>query len=1190
MKLTALEIKGFKSFAEKTVLEFGHGVTAIAGPNGCGKSNIVDAIRWVLGEQSTRSLRSDKMENVIFNGTRHRKPGYLAEVSLSFDNSDKILPTEYSEITITRKLYRSGESEYRLNDISCRLKDITDLFLDTGIGADSYSIIELRMVEELISNKEGSRRVLFEEAAGIAKYKLRKKQTYSKLKDSQEDLERVEDLLFEINKNLKSLEQQARRTEKYYKLKDQYKEISLELASWEVFLKKEKYTTLEKSEKLLADELIRIKTQIEIQESKLQQEKLNSLTKEKQLSFQQKSVITFVAELQKKENEWKFKTEKIKNLNTQIEKLKESISGNKIQVESHQNLMKIIKQKVNPKNGKFSELEILLPSINQIINDLDLSQKKLKNQIDEGFSGLNKQRESQYQKEKELDRLWVQKDSNIIEMQRVNLEFTRIEKNIISNEALLKNILEKYSLDEENLENRRRKENQLNFEIKDKEYKISQEKEVIASEQRKLDAYLNEYKLTKSLVENLEGFPESILFLKKKADWLKSNPLLSDVIFCPEDYRIAIENYLEPIMNYFIVQTRREAEKGIDFLRSNSKGRANFFILDEIRIDTETKSPLIKENKYPLGDSSVPAIEVVEVEGKYKKLVEFILNKVILTNNTSTQLCDPENINLVWLEKSGSFCSSNFKLSGGSIGLFEGKRLGRVKNLEILEKTIERIKIQNSILQLVQEKNDLEFKSLKIDLENLRVRDLMNEFTRTEAERNNLVNQNQGLIDQLNQFTTRKSELDVQINSLNSKIIILIAETKKLKQEIASVEINYSASQNNLETLIEKIKGESKNYNEVNLEFHQLKNEIEGLNKDLDLNHDQIKNLEEKKEKQSFELQYLFGEIAIQQFEERGQNVNFIELYEEKKRMEVGLGEMEEIYYSHKNQIQNQEKSILEIRRKKENTEFLLQETKEKRNISNFELKAVEDRITIEFSISPEDWMRILNSNFETVIPERHSFSEKKEQAEKIKLSLNNFGAINPLATQAYGEIRERFNFIQSQKDDLLKAKTSLLETIQEIDDTAQFKFMEAFSAVRENFIRVFRTLFNQEDSCDLILLNPLEPLESEIEILARPKGKRPLTINQLSGGEKTLTATAILFSLYLLKPAPFCIFDEVDAPLDDTNIDKFNSIIREFSNNSQFIVVSHNKKTISCSDIVYGVTMAEIGISKVISVDLRDV
>ncbi|MEO8886130.1 MAG: AAA family ATPase, partial [Mucilaginibacter sp.] len=312
MQLTQLEIKGFKSFGDKITINFNEGVTAIVGPNGCGKSNVVDAIRWVLGEQSTRMLRSEKMDNVIFNGSKSRKPANLAEVSLTFDNTKNILPTDYSQVTLTRKLYRTGESEYRLNDVQCRLKDITDLFLDTGIGSDSYAIIELRMIEEIISNKEGSRRNLFEEASGISKYKLRKKQTFNKLKDTEADLERVEDLLFEIEKNLKMLENQAKKAERYYRLKEQYKTLSVMLASFRIVSFSDSLNKIEQQEQKQREEKSGIVTHIDTLEAALQQQKLDSLTREKNLAAQQKATNEFVSKIRAYESDKKIKNEQLK--------------------------------------------------------------------------------------------------------------------------------------------------------------------------------------------------------------------------------------------------------------------------------------------------------------------------------------------------------------------------------------------------------------------------------------------------------------------------------------------------------------------------------------------------------------------------------------------------------------------------------------------------------------------------------------------------------------------------------------------------------------------------------------------------------------------------------------------------------------------------------------------------------------
>jgi len=1185
LKLTTLEIKGFKSFAEKTNIDFQDGVTAIVGPNGCGKSNIVDAIRWVLGEQSTRSLRSEKMENVIFNGTSKRKPSNLAEVSLSFDNSAKVLASDYSHITLTRKLFRSGDSEYRLNDVPCRLKDITDLFLDTGIGSDSYSIIELRMVEELISNKEGSRRTLFEEAAGIAKYRVRKKQTHSKLRDTQDDLERVEDVLFEISKNLKSLEQQAKRTEKYYRLKDQFKDISILISIQKIRKKKEDWSESEKTENKLTDEILSQKAITETLESEMEKKKLDILNSEKQLSVQQKAVNQFRSEIQRIENEQRFKNEKIKTLSERKEKLESEILADQNLILSLEKNIEISEGLLIPESEKLKILERNLPELKLKLDELQDQQKAKKTELDQIQLEIRKHKESAYQFEKELDRIAVQVDSFRGEQERNLKENEAGNKELVRLDSILENIHNTFSFNQENLEIKRKRELDLTEALRSGETQMEKIRDEIASQSRSLDSFQNEYNLTKSLVDSLEGFPESIIFLKKKADWLKSIPLLSDIIFCPEEYRIAIENYLEPYMNFFVVQNRDEAEKAIELLSSSSKGRANFFILEDIQKESEKTNypkPILEKGDW------VPVMDIVEVDIKYRKLVEALLGQVVLGSSIKDFLILNGSKDFVFLEKRGIFFSSGHRLSGGSIGLFEGKRIGRSKNLEILQKNINQIKDQVNRLNSEKDTLQNEILAQKKEMESLKVREAMTELSRTESERNNLVNQKENILKKNKLLDIRNNELIEQIQTLKEKEESIIPQLNTLKDQIIFSESGLGDQNKALEEFQELGRQSSQEYNSLNLEFHQVRNRIASIEKDLSFHKNQKENLLIRKLKLEEELHSISLELAEHLKKESQEDPDFLSLYEEMEKMELGLTEMESEYNDLRNSTLDHEKKISEIRRKREALESELTLLKEKRRDLGFELKFIGDRMGLEFSISPETWEEILEEGLKEPAMDPEFLKEKEDQAGKIKNQLDNYGAINPLAMEAFGEIQTRYQFIQSQKEDLLQAKASLMETMAEIDLTAREKFMEAFTSVRENFIKVFRTLFNEEDSCDLVLLNPSEPLDSEIEIIARPKGKRPLTINQLSGGEKTLTATAILFSLYLLKPAPFCIFDEVDAPLDDTNIDKFNSIIREFSANSQFIVVSHNKKTISSTDIIYGVTMAEAGISKVVAVDLR--
>ena len=411
MQLTSLEIKGFKSFGDKININFNEGVTAIVGPNGCGKSNVVDSIRWVLGEQSTRMLRSEKMDNIIFNGTKSRKPANLAEVSLTFDNTKNILPVEFSQVTLTRKLYRNGDSEYRLNDVQCRLKDITDLFLDTGIGSDSYAIIELRMVDEIINNKEGSRRNLFEEASGISKYKLRKKQTFSRLKDTEADLERVEDLLFEIEKNLKTLENQAKKTERYYRIRDQYKSLSIVLASFRLASFSESLAKIEDKEQAQQAESSGIATQIDSLEAGLQQQKLDSLTKEKNLSIQQKATNEHVAKIRAYESDKKLKNEQLK-----FQQDKEATLNGELERDRNQ-LNHVLYNIKRLSEEKLLEDETF-ETVREQVADLKLAVDELKGQQNSARAGLNELtninnslQNQVYKAEKDLDILQIQQQA-----------------------------------------------------------------------------------------------------------------------------------------------------------------------------------------------------------------------------------------------------------------------------------------------------------------------------------------------------------------------------------------------------------------------------------------------------------------------------------------------------------------------------------------------------------------------------------------------------------------------------------------------------------------------------------------------------------------------------------------------------------------------------------------------------------
>lgn len=1176
MQLTKLEIKGFKSFGDKITINFNEGVTAIVGPNGCGKSNVVDSIRWVLGEQSTRMLRSEKMDNVIFNGTKSRKPANLAEVSLTFDNTKNILPTDYSQVTLTRKLYRSGDSEYRLNDVQCRLKDITDLFLDTGVGSDSYAIIELRMIEEIISNKEGSRRNLFEEASGISKYKLRKKQTFNKLKETEADLERVEDLLFEIQKNLKMLENQAKKTERYYRLKDEYKTLSIKLASFKIAAFGTSLATIEEQELKQREEKSGFVTQMDALEAGLQQEKLDSITKEKNLSIQQKATNEFVAKIRAYESEKKIKNEQLKFQQDKESRLTEELDRDRGQLNHVLYNIKRLNEEKAQEEENLDTINTKVADLKLMVDELRLQQSSARNSLNELVSANNNLQNQAYKAEKDIDILQIQEQALEQESQR-NMEDATNKKVELShfNEVVAELQGRTEALQAE-YEHEVKREEELQEQIATIDAEAEKVKETIITESRKLDAKQNEYNLTKSLVDNLEGFPESIRFLKNNNEWAKNAPLFSDVLFCREQYRVAIENYLEPLMNHYVVDTYDEAIKAVNLLSNASRGRAQFFILSNY---AEPDSLPFKEEA---AGGRIPALSVVEVEKKYQPLVDHLLKNVYLVNDESDLSNAQLTEGLVLIAQSGKFNKTRYTMAGGSVGLFEGKRIGRAKNLENLAKEIKKLEVE--LFEFKTRSNELQTQSVS-----LKAAGKAQELLQKQAELNRLNTELITVKTRQEQYETfienslnRKDDIAKKIAGIKEEMATLqplLIELKERKEIQAELLTEKQAEFNELN---EMVTVQSNAYNQENIRFHQQQNKVSGLNKDLDYRFTQQDSLESRIKKNAAELEEV--KVAIQENLQQSDNSDdgLLEMYSQKEELEKATQEAEQEYYKLRGKITETEDAIGALRRKKDQAEVIENELKDQRNNLRIELNALKERLSVEFNVD-------INDLPETEIAGDENEEQLRQRTDKLKNQLDDFGAINPMAVEAYNEMNERYEFIQNQKKDLGEAKASLMATIQEIDDTAREKFMYAFTQVRENFIKVFRSLFNEEDSCDLILLNPEHPLESDIDIIAKPKGKRPLSINQLSGGEKTLTATAILFSLYLLKPAPFCIFDEVDAPLDDTNIDKFNNIIRKFSQESQFIIVSHNKRTIASTDVIYGVTMVEQGISRVVPVDLRE-
>lgn len=1182
MRLTSLEIKGFKSFGDKVTIHFDKGVTSIVGPNGSGKSNVVDAIRWVLGEQKTRMLRSEKMENIIFNGNKNRKPASLAEVSLSFENTKNILPTEYSTVSITRRLYRSGESEYLLNGVSCRLKDITELFLDTGIGSDSYAIIELKMVDEILNDKNNAIKNLLDEAAGISKYKIRKKQTLQKLEDTDNDLKRVDDLLFEIERNMRQLESQSKKTERYYKLKELYKELSTELALFTISGSKKTFEELRSQESKQQEEKIAHDTHLDTAEAELQAIKLLALDKEKELSESQKVLNEKVAFIRQHENEKKVSNEKLNNLRDKESSLSNQLSNDKTNLISTQDQLRQIEEDRFNEEATLDLLQIQLGELKITLDQTRTKHDQMKSDINRFSSEAQGIQLSMHESEKSLAITQTKKDSLQKEIDRLSNDTT--EKQIEHDElhARAESSRELKEEKETALNNLLQSEENLANDIIRFDEELKKYTEEVISEGRKLDAKQNEYNLTKSLVENLEGYPESLRYLRKNSPSASRAPLFSEILNCQTEYKSAIENYLDPYMNYFVIDNIEEASRAVNLLSEASKGRANFFILKNFEGNDPSSPEAIED--------CISALSIIDVEEKYQSLCNYLLRNVyVVTNNQdNTPFLQKDGSGKAFISQNGKYCRTRHSLSGGSVGLFDGKRIGRAKQLETLSKEIgtltsdlERNKslrdqVQNKFQSAKQNKERLTSDKNRFNQE---VNKAMHEFSSLKNKAEHLftsVENNKKIVESL------YVQLQAIDDTLQQSNLSFQEHLLQLRIQHEDITGNLTTLQGEFNSLTETMNGQSAGYNQHHIHVIQQQNKIANIIRDHTYKTGLQETLNKNILNNAGELEVVHGKIKELFDSSTDFDAQLIGLYEEKDVLDQAVAAVEGDYYKSRGAIDELEGKIRIIRQQREQCDQLGQALKDRTMELKIQLNSLKERLSVEFNI---DINEILEKDPNPELNEE----ELKEKVTKQKSQLDNYGPINPMAIEAFNEINERYTFIITQKDDLVRAKESLLKTIEEIEITAKENFMNAFTMIRENFIKVFRSLFTQDDDCDLVLMDPSNPTESDVQIIAKPKGKRPLSISQLSGGEKTLTATALLFGIYLLKPAPFCIFDEVDAPLDDMNIDKFNNIIRKFSSESQFIIITHNKRTMAATDIMYGITMIEQGVTQVVPVDMTE-
>ena len=1184
MYLKRLELQGFKSFADKTILEFKPGITSVIGPNGSGKSNISDAIRWVLGEQSMKSLRGAKSEDIIFAGTQSRKSLGFAEVSIVIDNSDAKLPIEYSEVTVTRKLYRNGETGYFINKTPCRLKDILELFMDTGIGKDGYSIIGQGKIDEILSNKSEDRRHIFEEAAGIVKYRTRKQESEKKMEQTKLNLLRINHILTEIEGNIEPLKAQSEKAKQYLNLREELKNIEVGLFVYNINTYKEKLEQIIKDEEImtaqrntenekltsiqslkdsLKQELDEITTQIEQMqnigfESTNKIEKINSeigISKERiqnniankeRLESEIQELKTRIGELQEEEkqrqekkanlfqNKEKFE-EELKQKETELAKLTKTLSDKELEIEAK-------KQKIETNTDK--KYEVLADINTQEANyeNLEKRKKTLKIELENIISELDSTRDNKQELSKKFYE--IQSKRNIVSN---NLQQETTEKESCMNK--IKDFEEEI--------------NKLNYQMNMKD---ARHKFLLETEKEK-EGYIKSVK-------------ELLLDCDKNSQLKKGmHGVLANLISVNKEYELAIEMCLGQALQNVVTETEEDAKKLVEHLRNNNLGRASFLPISSIR-GKRIENVISNGMKGVIGIAS----DLVKCDKKYTQIVLNLLGRTVVVEdmNIGISLAKMNNYSFRIVTLKGDVISSSGSITGGSVATKTVNILGRSREIEELEKEIKKLskkieeitlqkqKYLESITEVIEKVAGLEKELQDIEIvyaaENQKMVSIEENIYKLEQRRDKLKEEELSINKQKEESIKQKEEKEQEVEKLNSEIKSLSEEVEQfatvnkdnqkyiddLNFDITNLKISVSSfieSEASIEEFVERIRQEILNNN----------NNIENKNNTLNQAIKENAELQTKIDNLNSEIEQIKAEVN-----------NSSENIEKLKQLRT---EKNELLDKKEEEITNQF-SILEGL-KEQIVKMDFKKTKLEQDIEQL-INTLWD----EYEITPNNAGEYKKPN---------NIAQAQKEVSSIREKIKDLGSINIDSIEEYKKISERYDFMCEQRLDLENTVAKLRKVISEMTQTMEQQFKEKFEIINKNFNEVFIELFGG-GKAELILTDEDNVLECGIDIRVQPTGKKLQNMMLLSGGEKAFTAIALLFAILKINPAPFCILDEIEAALDDVNVYRFAEYLKKFSQASQFLVITHRKGTMEVADTVYGVTMEENGISKLLSMKLSSI
>ncbi|MGF7057250.1 chromosome segregation protein SMC [Brassicibacter mesophilus] len=1185
MFLKRLEIQGFKSFAEKTEIEFQGGITGVVGPNGSGKSNISDSLRWVLGEQSVKTLRGSKMEDVIFSGTAKRKPLGFAEVTLVLDNKDGSLPIDYSEVCVTRRVFRSGESEYYINKNSCRLKDIRELFMDTGVGKEGYSIIGQGRIDDILSTKSEDRRNIFEEAAGIVKYKSRKEEAEKKLEKTKENLIRINDIISELEKQLEPLKQQSEKAREYLKLSDILKNLEVNLFIRDIDRLREEITHIEAQKTLVIEQLKFNEEKRNELENKYNKVKFEIDKMEETIENIQNSKYSIQSKIEKNESELNLSSEKIVFLEREAERNEAEIDRFHEQIKAisiQKDKTKDYKQDLEAKIDKLDqELALKTADLDKLTKDIESKEKHIEekkgdliqflNMMSDKKSKINSLMSFNQSIEKRISQIQDEIDE-LNEQEKCNKDnISNIDREIVS----LKQALSKSNIDKaEKIKSRESLANQLDSTQSN-----------LDSIKAKLQGKASNYKLLKEMKEEYEGYYKSVknVLLACKNNRVLGNGVkgvVAELLNVDKDYERAIEVALGSSVQNIVTETQENAKNIINYLKKNNLGRVTFLPISSVnsRGLSTNERKLIEENG-ALGVAS----ELVTFDIEYKGIFEYLLGRVVVVNSIDDGIkiskISKHSFKIVSLD--GDILNPGGSMTGGSYNNTTNL-LGRERQIKDLEDCIESLNSEQAIK--LRKINDIRQQLHKLDVSLSEIEDNINAFNVKLAKLENTLGQykenGKKNINLINRYMQEKVQLTSESNDSKTNIKALEEDLNKLRtqndltQDTIDEQVKYFEQQK-----IQKDTLQNANV-EVRVKIASFQQELKSLASTINRLDDEkskiLKDISAKqidKDKSLIEINSIKENVLVLNENKRNYNEELLEYDIKLNELKTDKNNFMQAFYTEQEKLNDMNRKMNELQKSINALEV-------KHEKYNIQLENINTRMWEDYEMTYQMAVRF-KQDIENI-------TKTQNEIKSLKNSIKSLGNINIDAIDEYEKVDERYNFMKMQKDDLIEAKDSLNGVIKDMDVKMKEQFMESFTIIKKYFSEVFIKLFGG-GKADVFLQDEENILTSGIEIIAQPPGKKLQSLSLLSGGERALTAIALLFAILKTKPTPFCILDEIEAALDDANVYRYAEYLKEFSSQTQFIVITHRKGTMESVDSLYGITMEEEGISKLVSVKLSE-